>query len=153
MVKRIYIDASKVIEPTFQDMKEAGCKKDKIGTCPMTSNCIPNDENGCQFCRKVKETWVIKEKILSIISESELKQLDYYELDDGDAVKQIIVSRFEELGYLQGDVLLSFVKQYCSFSNDNYAISVADEGKGTVDGRHRVKIAQNMGIKIPVHWE
>jgi hypothetical protein len=152
MANRIHIDASKIIKPIFQNANESGCKKDKIGSCPMMCDLIPDEENGCDFCRKVKETWDIKEIILSIINEDELKHLDYYELDKKNPVKQIIDSRFEELGYLQPDVLFSFVKQYCSFENDNYSIRVEENGKVISEGRHRVKIAQNMGIEIPVHW-
>ncbi|WP_316572047.1 hypothetical protein [Neobacillus sp. YIM B06451] len=152
MVNRKHIDAKKIIKPTFQSAKECGCKEDRIGLCPMSSDLIPDEENGCDFCRKVKGTWDIKERILGLISEDDLKHLDYYDLDEKDNVKHIIDSCFKELGYLQAGILFSFVKQNCSFENDNYAIRVEGNGKVIAEGRHRVKIAQNMGIEIPVHW-
>lgn len=152
MAKRIHIDPAKIINPTFQGVQEAGCEEGKVGTCPMMSDLVPDKKNGCEFCRKVKGTWIIRTKIIELIDENDLKNMEYWELDDDNEVKKLINKSYRELGYLIGDPLFDYVKQYCSFEDDRNAIRVQNQGKQIENGRHRIKIAQNLGIKIPLHW-
>lgn len=152
MEKRKIVEASKIIVPTFNDEKERGCKNDKNGKCPMISDLIPSKENGCDFCRKVKETWLTRNEILNNFEESKLKDIKYYDLEEDDYIRKVIHSRFNEIGFSHPEILFDFVKQYCSFENDQYAIKIENEGQVILDGRHRIKIAQNLNITIPVHW-
>lgn len=135
----------------FSSDSDCRCKDNKKGICPMKSDIVPNEDNGCSYCRGIMKSWEAREFIIGKITDDEFRNLkSFHEFKENYPEYGKIF--FDKYKYASDKIY----KYAYTFSN--YQIYASDNikiynGRDYENGRHRTKIAKNMGIEIPVLWE
>lgn len=131
----------------FHSDSDCRCSEDKIGNCPMKNNNIPSDSDGCSYCRMIKNIWEAREFLLKKISEEEFKNMQCFY--DFQKSHYELCKEFEKRYGREAMKLYDLAYKFSNFriyNGDN--IKIVENSYE--NGRHRSKIAINMGIDIPV---
>lgn len=145
---RKLVKAKELPRISFYSDSDCRCKDNKKGLCPMKSDIIPNEDNGCSYCRGIMKSWEAREFIIEKITDEEFRSLkSFHEFkEDHPEYGKIFLDKYKNESVQIYEYAYKF-SNYQLYASDNIKIS---NGGDYENGRHRTKIAKNMDIVIPV---
>ncbi|WBW95253.1 helix-turn-helix domain-containing protein [Oceanirhabdus sp. W0125-5] len=134
----------------FRSNSDCRCKEHKKGICPMKSDVVPNEDNGCSYCEGIMKSWEAREFIIGKITDDKFRNLkSFYEFKEKYTEHgKMFYEKYRE----ESENIYRYAYIFSNFeihASDNIKIY---NGSNYENGRHRTKIAKNMGIEIPVLW-
>jgi hypothetical protein len=151
-VTRTKIDATKLPRPTFQNERDARCSKDKVNKCPMIDDLLPDKYNGCNKCRQMKATWEVREELVKRFGDNVIANKDYYDFLDNHPEEEKYLSKIsQEYNFIDPSILYAHVKNFGSYKGETEPIILDPDLSNIKNGRHRIRIAQLLGLEIYIH--
>jgi len=154
---RRVLQARELPDPFPNNSGDDRCSGHREGTCPLVTGTLPSIQNGCDKCRDIAVTWKAREWLINQIPEDIIRQTDAYEF--GRLYPELFVAitqNFADDKPEKARNLYYWIRSYGAYNKygeSSIDVMVRDNRSlGLSNGRHRVKVAQNIDIQIPTLW-
>ena len=139
----------------FDDLKDAQCSHIHHDACPMMTHTIPSTNNGCDYCRAIKDIVLSWDYLYSHIKSTDHIN-SFSNFDDFHCVYPHIANEFKikfsnsivnpERLFLE----VQFLAQKRVSYGINILINKSSKQFTIYNGRHRIQMAKILNISVPV---